>query len=64
MLRDIQRGLIGTVIVKDLSRFGREYLESGEYIEKIFPKYNVRFIAIMDGVDSDVPATMERILYE
>ena len=63
MLRDIQRGLIGTVIVKDLSRFGREYLESGEYIEKIFPKFNVRFIAIMDGVDSDVPATMERIAY-
>lgn len=64
MLRDIQRGLIGTVIVKDLSRFGREYLETGEYIEKIFPRYNVRFIAVMDGVDSDLPSTMERIAYK
>ncbi len=64
MLRDIQRGLIGTVIVKDLSRFGREYLETGEYLEKIFPKFNIRFIAIMDGVDSDIPSTMERIAYK
>lgn len=63
MLRDIQRGLIGTVIVKDLSRFGREYLESGEYIERIFPRYNIRFIAVMDGVDSDIPSTMERMAY-
>lgn len=63
MLRDIHRGLIGTVIVKDLSRFGREYLETGEYLEKIFPKFNIRFIAIMDGVDSDIPSTMERIAY-
>ncbi len=63
MMRDIQRGLIGTVIVKDLSRFGREYLESGEYIERIFPKFNVRFIAVMDGVDSNIPSTMERIAY-
>jgi DNA invertase Pin-like site-specific DNA recombinase len=53
MLADIEAGLVGTVIVKDMSRFGRNYLEVGLYTEIRFPEMGVRFIAINDGVDSD-----------
>jgi DNA invertase Pin-like site-specific DNA recombinase len=52
MLSDIREGSINCVIVKDLSRFGRNYIESGRYIEKIFPMLGIRFIAITDGYDS------------
>ena len=52
MLTDIEAGLVGTVIVKDMSRLGRNYLQVGMYTEMIFPQKNVRFIAINDGVDS------------
>ena len=48
----IERGEIGTVIVKDLSRFGRNYLESGNYLEMKYPALNVRFIAIQENVDT------------
>ena len=50
---DIERGNIGTVIVKDLSRFGRDYLQVGMFTENFFPDYDIRFIAIDDNVDSD-----------
>ena len=53
MLDEIERGRVGTVIVKDLSRLGRDYLNVGYYTEVVFPKYNVRFIAINNSVDSD-----------
>nr|WP_300847384.1 recombinase family protein [uncultured Acetatifactor sp.] len=52
MLDDIREGLVDCVVVKDLSRFGRNYIESGRYIEKIFPMLGVRFIAVNDGYDS------------
>ncbi len=52
MLSDIQSGKINCVIVKDLSRFGRNYIETGRYIEKIFPLLGVRFIAINDNIDT------------
>ena len=52
MLSDIRESKIDCVIVKDLSRFGRNYIESGRYIEKIFPMLGIRFIAITDGYDS------------
>ncbi|MEE1257254.1 MAG: recombinase family protein [Lachnospiraceae bacterium] len=52
MMEDIKRGVIDCVIVKDLSRFGREYIDSGNYLERIFPALGVRFIAITDNVDS------------
>jgi DNA invertase Pin-like site-specific DNA recombinase len=45
-------GDINTIIVKDLSRFGRNYIEVGNYIEQIFPLYNIRFIAVNDNIDS------------
>ena len=52
MLADIEAGSVDCVIVKDMSRFGRNYLEVGMYTEVIFPDKDVRFIAINDGVDS------------
>lgn len=52
MMRDIEAGMVNCVIVKDLSRFGRDYIESGRYIQKIFPALSVRFIALTDRYDS------------
>ena len=52
MLADIEAGKVGTVIVKDMSRLGRNYLQVGMYTDMIFPQRGVRFIAINDGVDS------------
>ncbi|MFV0519357.1 MAG: recombinase family protein, partial [Lachnospirales bacterium] len=48
----IENGDVSTFIVKDLSRFGRNYISIGQYTEILFPNHNVRFIAIYDGVDS------------
>nr|WP_241003653.1 recombinase family protein [Streptococcus equi] len=52
MIKDIENGRINCVITKDLSRLGRNYLESGAYIEMYFPQKNVRYIAITDGIDT------------
>ena len=52
MIADIEAGKVGCVITKDLSRLGRNYIEAGIYIEIFFPKHNVRYIAVTDGVDS------------
>lgn len=52
MIEDIKAGIINCVIVKDLSRFGRNYIEVGKYLEEIFPALGVRFIAISDNYDS------------
>lgn len=52
LMNDIDKGIVGIVIVKDLSRLGREYIEVGTLIEKVFPNKGVRFIAINDDVDS------------
>lgn len=52
LMQDVRLGDINCVIVKDLSRFGRNYLEAGNYIEKIFPFLGVRFIAVADGYDT------------
>lgn len=52
MLEDIKKGIVDCVVVKDLSRFGREYIDSGRYIERLFPALGVRFIAINDNYDS------------
>ena len=48
----IDEGLIGTIIVKDMSRLGRDYLQVGMYTEMVFPNADIRFIAINNGVDS------------
>ena len=52
MIADIEAGKVKCVITKDLSRLGRNYIEAGSYIEVFFPRHNVRYIAITDGVDS------------
>ena len=54
MIADVENGTVGTVIVKDLSRLGREYLQTGYYTEIYFPQNDVRCIAINDGFDSDI----------
>lgn len=52
MIEDVKAGRTNCIVVKDLSRFGRNYLDAGEYIEKIFPFLGVRFIAVNDHYDS------------
>ena len=52
MMQDVMNGTINCIIVKDLSRLGREYIETGRYLRRIFPSYGVRFIAITDGIDT------------
>lgn len=52
MMQDIDKGKINLVITKDLSRLGRDYIETGRYIEKIFPLKNIRYIAVNDNVDT------------
>lgn len=52
LMDDVRSGIIECIVVKDLSRFGRDYLETGYYIETLFPHLNVRFIAVTDDFDS------------
>ncbi|MGM8211165.1 recombinase family protein [Virgibacillus sp. W0430] len=52
MIADVQAGVVDTVIIKDMSRFGRDYLKVGYYTEIVFPEADVRFIAINNGIDS------------
>ncbi len=52
LMDDVRSGKIECIVVKDLSRFGRDYLETGYYIETLFPHLNVRFIAVTDDFDS------------
>lgn len=54
MIADIEAGKVGTVIVKDMSRFGRDYLKVGYYTEVMFAEHGVHFIAVNDGVDSEL----------
>ncbi len=52
LLDDAKTGVINTIIVKDLSRFGRNYIEVGQYLDYVFPAFGIRFIAIQDNVDT------------
>lgn len=52
MLADIEAGKVNCVIVKDLSRFGRDYIDTGKYLERYFPGNDVRFISVTDNIDS------------
>lgn len=53
LLDDAKTGAINTIIVKDLSRFGRNYIEVGQYVDYVFPAFGIRFIAIQDNVDTE-----------
>lgn len=57
MMQDIRAGKIDTVITKDLSRLGRNYIDSGTYIERIFPLFHVRYIAVNDDFDTNREGT-------
>lgn len=59
LVADIEAGKVGTVIVKDMSRVGRDYLQTGYYTEVFFRQNNIHFIAIANGVDSDDQSTSE-----
>ena len=61
LMQDVKSGKIQCVVVKDLSRFGRDYLETGHYLETIFPRLNVRFIAVTDDFDSFRPGDVESL---
>lgn len=52
MIEDIKANKIDMVITKDLSRLGREYIQTGYYIENFFPENNVRYVSILDGIDT------------
>ncbi len=52
MIEDIEAGNVNCVIVKDLSRFGRDYIDTGKYLERYFPDHDIRFISITDNIDS------------
>lgn len=63
MMNDIKEKKVNCVIVKDLSRFGRNYIDVGQYIEKIFPLMDIRFVSITDNLDSfKNPQTMNNIM--
>ena len=63
MLQDMKDGRINCVLVKDLSRLGRNYIEVGNYLEQVFPLFHIRFIALNDQVDNEKnPASTDNIL--
>lgn len=61
MLQDIDKGIIDTIITKDLSRLGRDYIDTGHYVQRYFPEKKVRYIAIIDGIDTLQDAGMNDI---
>ncbi len=61
MMKDVCTGRIQCIVVKDLSRFGRDYIETGHYLETIFPRLNVRFIAVTDDFDNFIPGDVESL---
>lgn len=61
LIEDVRRGLIDCIVVKDLSRFGRDHVEVEHYLQHIFPHLGVRFVAISDGYDSADASTFDRL---
>ncbi len=59
MISDIEKGFVKNVIVRDLSRLGRDYVMTGFYIEQFFPQNNVRFIAVNDNIDTNFSDSLE-----
>ncbi len=52
MIEDVKKGIINLVLVRDLSRLGRDYIEVGRYTDYVFPSHNCRFVALLDGIDT------------
>lgn len=57
LIKDIEDGRINMVVTKDLSRLGRDYIKTGHYIENYFPEHGVRYVAILDGIDTYIEST-------
>ena len=57
MLGDIEEGKINMVVTKDLSRLGRDYIGTGEYLERYFPQHNIRYIALTDNIDTMIDSS-------
>ena len=62
LLDDIRKGKVNCIVVKDLSRFGRNHIETGNYLERVFPFMGVRFVAIGDGYDSFAPKSGDELI--
>ncbi|MDE7440515.1 MAG: recombinase family protein [Clostridia bacterium] len=62
MMADITTKKINCVIVKDLSRFGRNYVEAGKYLETVFPLFKIRFISVNDMIDAENPSSINNII--
>lgn len=58
MIKDVIDGKINCIIIKDLSRLGREYIETSDYLRNVFPKYGVRFISITEGIDTKIDSDL------
>ena len=61
MLRDIEAKLVNLVITKDLSRLGRDYILTGHYMERYFPEHGVRYISLLDGIDTGIESSANEI---
>lgn len=61
MISDIENNKINMVITKDLSRLGRDYIQTGEFVEKYFPLHNVRYVALLDGIDTFIDSSSNDI---
>ena len=61
LVADIERGKINMVITKDLSRLGRDYIMTGHYMERYFPEHHVRYVSLLDGIDTGVDSTANDI---
>lgn len=62
LIKDIEQGIINTVITKDTSRLGRDFIETGHYMFKYFPENNIRYIAILENFDTATPNGVEDII--
>ena len=61
MITDIEAKKVNMVITKDLSRLGRDYILTGHYMERYFPEHRVRYISLLDGIDTGVDSTANDI---
>ena len=64
LLNDIEKGKVNMVITKNLARLGRDYIETGKFIETIFPEKNVRYIAILDDVDTYLDKNCDTVAFK
>lgn len=61
LLSDIEHGRVNTVITKDLSRLGRDYILTGHYLERYFPEHGVRYVSLLDGIDTEINSSANDI---